>query len=77
MSDDPAQKKTSPQLGRPSITCEDTTWLVSDSCERTLTPEEHADLHDHIASCELCQGASTHFEVMFRQFKAYFAKTST
>lgn len=54
------------------ITCRDTTWIVSDSCERDLTEQEKADLQAHIAACKLCHGASTQFEVMFRQLKAYF-----
>ncbi len=58
---------------RDPITCQDTTWLVSDSCERELTLEEKDDLHGHIADCELCQGASKQFDVLFRQIKMYFA----
>ena len=58
---------------RDPITCQDTTWLFSDACERELTPEEKADLHGHIADCELCQGASTQFDVLFRQLKFFFA----
>jgi len=54
------------------ITCKDTTWLVSDACERPLTEQERADLLNHISECALCQGASTQFEVLFRQVKVYF-----
>ena len=56
---------------RAPITCRDTTWLVSDARERELTPEEKAELRAHIAECELCQGASRQFEVLFRQLKVH------
>ncbi len=54
------------------VTCRDTTWLVSDSCDRKLTEQEKRDLYNHIEECPLCQGASTQFEVLFRQLKMYF-----
>lgn len=54
------------------VTCRDTTWLVSESCDRDLTEEEKQDLHAHIKECQLCQGASSQFEVMFRQLREYF-----
>lgn len=54
------------------ITCRDTTWLVSDSRERQLSDKEHANLKKHITSCKLCRGASTQFEVLFRQIGEYF-----
>lgn len=57
---------------RKEITCKDTTWLVSDSCERPLTEQEQKDLQNHISECALCQGASTQFEVLFRQLILYF-----
>ena len=53
------------------ITCQDTTWLVSDAEERPLTTQEISDLEGHIKDCELCQGASKQFDVMFRQLKNY------
>ena len=53
------------------ITCKDTTWLVSDACERDLSPQEKSDLAGHIEDCELCQGASTQFDVLFRQLRIY------
>ncbi len=55
------------------ITCRDTTWLASDARERALTEEERTALAEHVAECSLCQGASTQFEVMFRQLKRYLA----
>ncbi len=57
---------------RKPISCVETTWLVSDGCERMLTQDETQDLVGHIESCSLCQGASKQFEVLFRQVKAYF-----
>lgn len=54
------------------ITCKDTTWLVSESRERTLTEEEREALTRHIAECKHCQGASRQFAVLFRQIGAYF-----
>ncbi|MGH1417523.1 MAG: zf-HC2 domain-containing protein [Hyphomicrobiaceae bacterium] len=57
-----------------TITCKDTTWLVSDACERDLTPQEKANLQNHIAECDLCKGASKQFEVMFRQLDLYLGK---
>lgn len=56
------------------ITCRDTTWLVSDARERELTPEEKRDLAHHIESCELCQGASKQFDVLFRQLKEFLGQ---
>lgn len=53
------------------ISCRDTTWLVSDARERDLTAEEKRDLAHHIESCELCQGASRQFDVLFRKLKEY------
>lgn len=57
------------------MTCEDTTWLVSDARDRELTAIELADLSHHLASCERCRGASQQFSVLFRQLDAYLAKT--
>lgn len=54
------------------IACRDTTWLVSDLRERSLTDEEQASLEEHISTCGLCKGASRQFEVMFRQLEKYF-----
>ena len=48
------------------ITCRDTTWIVSDSRERTLSEQELLALKKHIADCPFCRGASTQFEVLFR-----------
>lgn len=56
------------------LTCEDTTWLVSDSRERELTETEKRDLESHIEDCELCQGASKQFGVLFRQVEAFLAR---
>ena len=58
------------------ITCRDTTWLVSDSRERDLTPEELSSLKEHIAECELCQGASKQFDVLFRQLDTLLGKSA-
>ena len=54
------------------IACRDTTWLVSDSRERSLIDEEQASLDEQISTCGLCKGASKQFEVMFRQLEKYF-----
>jgi hypothetical protein len=62
---------TKPEAG--PITCRDTTWLVSDARDRALTDEEKAALAGHIATCSLCQGASTQFEMLFRQLDHYLA----
>ena len=56
------------------LKCVDTTWLVSQSCERPLTEAEKAALAEHISQCKLCQGASKQFEVLFRQLSLYFHK---
>jgi len=56
-----------------TITCRDTTWLVSDARDRALTDEEKAALAQHVAVCSLCQGASAQFDMMFRQLKRYLA----
>ncbi len=59
------------------ITCKDTTWLVSDARERELTSEEKAALTAHIEHCELCQGASKQFEVLFRQLGMFLGKSGS
>lgn len=53
------------------ITCKDSTWLVSESRERTLSKEELQDLEGHIAECPYCKGASTQFAVLFKQLDHY------
>jgi hypothetical protein len=53
------------------ITCRDTTWLVSDSRERSLTAEEQASFDEHIVTCGLCKGGEKQFKVMFRQLERY------
>ena len=35
------------------------------------TAQEIHDLQGHIKDCELCQGASKQFDVLFRQLKSY------
>ena len=60
---------------RGPITCRDTTWLVSDARERELTGEERSALKEHICGCELCQGASKQFEVLFAQIDFLLAKS--
>ncbi len=57
-----------------AITCRDTTWLVSDARERTLTEEEATALARHRESCPFCQGAGTQFDVLFRQLAIYFER---
>lgn len=54
------------------MTCKDTTWLVSDSRERRLSQDEKDGLDRHIATCPYCRGASTHFDVLFRQIDRMF-----
>jgi hypothetical protein len=54
------------------ITCEEATWLVSESRERDLTPEEIEAFENHIAGCAYCHGASSQFVVMFQMLKTYF-----
>lgn len=53
------------------ITCRDTTWLVSESRDRSLSEEELQNLRQHISECPFCKGASTQFEVLFRQLGDY------
>ena len=53
------------------ITCKDSTWLVSESRERTLSKDELQDLEGHIAECPYCKGASTQFAVLFKQLDHY------
>ena len=54
-----------------TITCRDTTWLVSDARDRSRTESEQASLADHIAECSVCQGASKQFGALFREVGAY------
>jgi hypothetical protein len=60
--------------GHEAITCRQSTWLVSDSRERTLTAAEERALAEHIAGCRYCQGASRQFEVLFRQLGAWLER---
>jgi galactose-1-phosphate uridylyltransferase len=53
------------------ITCKDTTWLVSEARDRSLSEEEQQNLRQHISECPFCQGASKQFEVLFRQLGDY------
>lgn len=57
------------------ITCKDSTWLVSESRERTLSKEELQDLEGHIAECPYCKGASTQFAVLFKQLDHYLGNS--
>ncbi len=57
------------------ITCKDSTWLVSESRERTLSKEELQDLEGHIAECPYCKGASTQFAVLFKQLDYYLGNS--
>lgn len=59
-------------MKRQTLTCRDTTWLVSDARERALTAEEQRTLAEHIAECPFCSRASVQFEVLFRQLGLYF-----
>lgn len=61
-------------MERQDLSCQDTTWLVSDARERSLTPEEGRSLAEHIATCPFCSGASAQFEVLFRQLEMYFGR---
>ena len=51
------------------VTCRDTTWLASDARDRPLTEREQVALAEHIAECNLCQGASN--GTLFREVGAY------
>jgi hypothetical protein len=57
------------------ITCKDTTWLVSESRERALTKEELQNLERHIAECSYCKGASSQFNVLFKQLDNYLGNS--
>jgi hypothetical protein len=57
------------------ITCKDSTWLVSESRERTLSKDELQDLEGHIAECPYCKGASTQFAVLFKQLDHYLGNS--
>jgi len=57
------------------ITCKDSTWLVSESRERTLSKEELQDLEGHIAECPYCKGASAQFAVLFKQLDHYLGNS--
>lgn len=63
-------------MSRRPLTCRDTTWLVSDARERSLTDEEKRDLIEHISTCAYCRGASVQFEVLFRQLRVFFGEQS-
>ncbi len=53
-----------------ALVCRDTTWLVSESRERTLTDAETAALAAHIRICPMCKCASQQFELLFRGLDA-------
>jgi hypothetical protein len=61
-------------MERPSVTCRDTTWLVSDARERALTDDERQGLQEHVATCPYCSRASVQFEILFGQVETYFAR---
>jgi predicted anti-sigma-YlaC factor YlaD len=44
---------------------------VSDARDRLLTEREQVALAEHIAECNLCQGASRQFGALFREVGAY------
>lgn len=59
------------------ITCKDSTWLVSESRERALSKEELENLERHIAECSFCKGASSQFDVLFKQLDSYLGNSRT
>jgi len=61
-------------MERQSVTCWDTTWLVSDARERALTDDERQGLQEHVATCPYCSRASVQFEILFGQVETYFAR---
>lgn len=54
-----------------TLSCRDTTVLVSDGRDRRLSPEELADLRGHLTSCVRCQAAREQFEILFRGIERY------
>ncbi|WP_296000661.1 zf-HC2 domain-containing protein [Rugamonas sp.] len=62
---------------KPSIkqlTCRATTHLVSDARDRTLAPEEAAQLSDHLEGCGACRIASRQFEQLFAHLDTLLAR---
>jgi hypothetical protein len=53
-----------------TITCRDSTWLVSEGRDRRLSNAERARLHRHIDGCPHCRVASKQFERLFAQIEA-------
>ena len=57
-----------------SITCRDTTWLVSSARDGQLTPQQARQLAAHLAGCAACQVASRQFAQLFAQLDTLLAR---
>ncbi|MFZ4878393.1 hypothetical protein ACL9RI_25185 [Janthinobacterium sp. Mn2066] len=58
-----------------SITCRDTTYLVCEARDRSLSAGEQASLAGHIQTCPYCQVAAQQFSQLFSQLDALLARS--
>lgn len=52
--------------GYSRITCRDTTYLVSEGRDRSLSDDEIAQLQGHLETCAECKIASRQFSQIYR-----------
>lgn len=58
-----------------SITCRDTTYLVCEARDRSLTADEQQLLAGHIQTCPYCQVAAKQFSQLFSQLDELLARS--
>ncbi|WP_300759685.1 hypothetical protein [Janthinobacterium sp.] len=58
-----------------SITCRDTTYLVCEARDRSLSPDEQVSLTNHIQICPYCQVAAKQFSQLFSQLDDLLARS--
>jgi len=58
-----------------SITCRDTTYLVCEARDRSLSADEQASLTHHIQTCPYCQVAAKQFSQLFSQLDELLARS--
>lgn len=62
-------------MSQETITCRDTTYLVCEARDRSLSPAEQAQLSGHIQTCPYCQVAAKQFSELFSQLDDLLARS--